>query len=173
MRQWLLRHVHYVTSITLPLLRHPCYSAPVGCETAQPVGTTRCSFRADAAGARGARKFARKVLASYGDQAAVAELIVAELAANVVRHANTPFQVEVQAGGRLIRVAVRDGAAVDLRATAAAGDATSGRGLAIVESLAYRWGVDRTDAGKTVWAELLCPEIDGRSTGRATNPANP
>ena len=90
----------------------------------------------------------------------MAELIVSELASNVVRHANTPFEVEVQAGRRLIRVSVIDGAAVDLRVTAAAGDATSGRGLTIVDALSYRWGVDKTSDGKTVWAELLCPEVE-------------
>ena len=85
---------------------------------------------------------------------------MSELATNVVRHADTPFEVEVQAGRRVIRISVSDGAAVDLRVTAAEGDATSGRGLAIVESLSYRWGVDRTANGKTVWAELLCPEVE-------------
>ncbi len=119
----------------------------------------RKTFPPDPAGARAARKFAREALARYEEQAPIVELIVAELATNVVRHADTPFEVEIQPGRRLIRVNVRDGAAVDLRAAAAAGDATSGRGLAIVESLAYRWGVERTEDGKTVWAELLCPEV--------------
>ena len=126
----------------------------------QRTGPVRSQFAPDPAGARAARKFAREVLDCYEEQADAAELIVAELAANVVRHADTPFEVEVQAGRRLIRVSVSDGAAADLRVSAAAGDATSGRGLAIVDSLAYRWGVDKTQAGKTVWAELLCPEMD-------------
>ena len=130
------------------------------CSSAQKAGVMRSSFTPDPAGARAARRFARQALARYEEQAAVAELIVSELAANVVRHANTPFEVEVQAGRRLIRVSVSDGAAVDLRVTAAAGDATSGRGLAIVDSLSHRWGVDKTGDGKTVWAELLCPEVE-------------
>ena len=126
----------------------------------QETRTARASFTSDPLGARAARKFVRQALARYEEQAEVAELIVSELATNVVRHADTPFDVEVEARGGLIRVRVSDGAAVDLRVTAAAGDATSGRGLAIVDSLAYRWGVERTDEGKTVWAELLCPRAD-------------
>ncbi len=33
-------------------------------------------------------------------------------------------------------------------------DATSGRGLAMVDALSRRWGVGRQGGGKTVWAEL-------------------
>ena len=117
----------------------------------------RQTFEPVPAGARAARKFARAALAEYEEQADVAELIVSELAANVVRHADTSFEVGVEVDDRVIRLSVSDGAAVDLRVTAAAGDATSGRGLAIVESLAYRWGVERTTIGKTVWVELLRP----------------
>lgn len=130
----------------------------MACEAAQSAQGLRSSFRADPAGARAARKFTRQALARYEEQADLAELIVSELATNVVRHAETGFDVEVHIGARFIRVSVSDGAAVDLRVTAAAGDATSGRGLAIVDSLAYRWGVARTEDGKTVWAELLRPE---------------
>ncbi|MGA5467545.1 ATP-binding protein [Streptomyces arboris] len=36
---------------------------------------------------------------------------------------------------------------------------TGGRGLLLVEALAYRWGVDERSAGigKTVWAEVVAP----------------
>ena len=33
-------------------------------------------------------------------------------------------------------------------------DATSGRGLALVQSLADNWGIERTPVGKTVWFEI-------------------
>ncbi|MGW8992331.1 ATP-binding protein [Streptomyces zhihengii] len=32
--------------------------------------------------------------------------------------------------------------------------AESGRGLALLEALAVRWGVERRAGGKTVWCEL-------------------
>lgn len=33
-------------------------------------------------------------------------------------------------------------------------DAGTGRGVRLLESLAGRWGIDRTDGGKTVWFTL-------------------
>lgn len=129
----------------------------MACAEAGGVSFVRQTFQPDPAGARAARKFARAALADYEEQADLAELIVSELAANVVRHAETSFEVGVEVGDSVIRLSVSDGAAVDLRVTAAEGDATSGRGLAIVESLAYRWGVERTTDGKTVWVELVRP----------------
>ncbi|HVF04532.1 MAG TPA: ATP-binding protein [Frankiaceae bacterium] len=110
-------------------------------------------FPADPVGARAARRFARQALWDLGPVAEVAELLVSELATNVVRHATTPFTVDVNPGDP-VRVVVSDGVGVDLQATAAAPDDTSGRGLLILDSLAHRWGVERTDAGKRVWFEL-------------------
>lgn len=110
-------------------------------------------FPADPAGARAARRFTRQALWDLGPVAEVAELLVSELATNVVRHAATPFTVVVEPGDP-VRVVVSDGVAADLRATAADGDATSGRGLMILDALAHRWGVDATEGGKHVWFEL-------------------
>ena len=110
-------------------------------------------FPADPAGARAARRFARQALWDLGPVAEVAELLVSELASNVVRHASTSFTVEVEPGDP-VRVVVSDGVAVDLRVTAARDDATSGRGLLILDALAHRWGVTRDGAGKRVWFEL-------------------
>jgi hypothetical protein len=41
---------------------------------------------------------------------------------------------------------------------AATDDDESGRGLAIVDALASRWGVDRFEGGKSVWFEV--PRLD-------------
>ena len=113
------------------------------------------SFDADPAGARAARRFARHALAHLGEVAEVAELLVSELASNVVRHASTRFTVDVYVGDP-VRVVVSDGVAVDLRVAAAADDATSGRGLLILDALAERWGAETTTSGKQVWFELAC-----------------
>ena len=110
-------------------------------------------FPADPAGARAARRFARQALWDLGPVAEVAELLVSELATNAVRHASTPFTVVVEAGDP-VRVVVSDGVAVDLRVTASEDDATSGRGLLILDALAHRWGVTQDGAGKQVWFEL-------------------
>jgi len=44
----------------------------------------------------------------------------------------------------------------------------SGRGLMLVETLTYRWGVQprAADIGKTVWAELKAPDLPAPPTGR-------
>lgn len=110
-------------------------------------------FPADPVGARAARRFARQALWDLGPVGEVAELLVSELATNVIRHAATPFTVDVSAGDP-VRVVVSDGVAVDLRATPTPDDATSGRGLLILDALAHRWGVERTESGKEVWFEL-------------------
>ncbi|SEC82149.1 ATP-binding protein [Streptomyces sp. TLI_105] len=85
-------------------------------------------------------------------------LCVSELLTNVIRHVGegAPVTVRVVAarGGRT-RVAVTD---PDPRAWPvlrdAAEDAESGRGLALLDALAARWGVDQGPSGKTVWCEL-------------------
>lgn len=111
-------------------------------------------FPADPAGARAARRFARAELDHLGPVAEIAELLVSELASNVVRHASTPFLVDVRPDGDPVRVVVSDGVFTDLRVAAAADDDTSGRGLLILDALAERWGVREVEGGKEVWFEL-------------------
>ncbi|AYN41652.1 ATP-binding protein [Streptomyces dangxiongensis] len=86
-------------------------------------------------------------------------LCATELLTNVIDHLGegTPVTVRVTgaaAGGRT-RVEVTD---PDPRALpvllSAATTAESGRGLALVDALAERWGVDREPDRKTVWCEL-------------------
>ncbi|MEV0224165.1 ATP-binding protein [Streptomyces sp. NPDC050704] len=86
------------------------------------------------------------------------QLCVTELVGNVVRHVGegTPVRVRVmRAGEGRIRVEVAD---PDPRALpvllCATGDDESGRGLALLDAVALRWGVEQGAAGKTVWCEL-------------------
>jgi hypothetical protein len=41
----------------------------------------------------------------------------------------------------------------------AAGDDEGGRGLALVDALATRWGVDADGAGKSVWFEVATSQL--------------
>lgn len=104
--------------------------------------------------ARDARRFVRSILAPYDEVASCAELLVSELATNVIRHASTPFSVDVTIEGDITRVGVTDGVGVDLVVNEATGEDTSGRGLQVLDRLALRWGVERTPTGKRVWFEL-------------------
>lgn len=118
--------------------------------------------------ARGAR-MARHRLAGALDGELCTELIadavavVAELVGNAIRHAEplpggvirVSWRVRTVVERQLIVLRVTDGGALDAPRQRQAGpDAVDGRGLAIVTALADRWGVERDNAGQSVWAEL-------------------
>jgi anti-sigma regulatory factor (Ser/Thr protein kinase) len=83
-----------------------------------------------------------------------AVLVVAELLANVVVHARTPFHLSARLEGLLLHVAVSDGrVGVPARSVNPAAGRVSG--LRMVTAVAFRWGWQEHEAGKTVWAELI------------------
>ena len=91
--------------------------------------------------------------AGRGTTVADAALIVTELATNAVRHAVSPFSVVLRIHGSGARIAVSD-----QRGLASTPDAeliaTLPHGLAMIDTIATRWGVELTAGGKTVWAEF-------------------
>jgi len=123
-----------------------------------------------------ARRFVSQQLSDWDDGSLleVVTLLVSELVANAVVHAGSHVDVLVQLTDEIARVEVSDAsdtlpgaghADVDASGEPTVGadadlgldpDAdTSGRGLAIVEALAERWGARRRPAGgKTVWFEV-------------------
>ena len=82
-------------------------------------------------------------------------LIVAanELAANAVLHARTEFTVRVLIDADRVRIEVSDGNTRMPQPCLTPADATSGRGLAIVDGTGLQWGADRHAGGKTVWVQ--------------------
>lgn len=103
-----------------------------------------------------ARRALRDQLAAWGADELdfVATQALTELATNAVIHAHTEFTVTIVWSGDLLRVAVQDGSLKLPRQRGYAVDATTGRGLALVDRLCQSWGVDRDGAGKTVWFEV-------------------
>jgi MEDS: MEthanogen/methylotroph, DcmR Sensory domain len=105
-----------------------------------------------------ARHFAVATLNAWGagdmagDLAGDVALVVTELAANAIEHAGSAFTVILSPRDDLLRISVRDAGALDgtgLRATPL-------HGLAVVDAMASRWGVESLgNAGKTVWVDLL------------------
>jgi hypothetical protein len=122
---------------------------------ATPASATRAfGLSGDAPAA--ARHFAVDAVRRLGaaDLADDTALVVTELAANAIVHAQTGFTVDLTAGPRVLRIAVRDGSPLP---PAAAADlpALPLHGLGAVDALASRWGVERLGhSGKSVWAEL-------------------
>ena len=103
-----------------------------------------------------ARAFVRSLLAACDlrDYIDDAVLIASELVTNAVLHARTGIQLRVLSEGSSVRLEVYDENSRLPTLAAVDPAATSGRGLAVVSSLAGSWGVELERYGKVVWAEL-------------------
>ncbi len=106
-----------------------------------------------------ARRFVTRVLEEWGEQALepVAELVISELATNAVVHAGSPFRAFLHRSGGVLLVAVKDATGGRAERRQATLDGLGGRGVAIIEALAQRWGSETLPEGKLVWAELPSP----------------
>lgn len=115
---------------------------------------------------RTGRHFVRDVLIDWDLDQLVddAQLAVSELVSNAVSHAGTTISVSIRADDELT-VVVRDEAGtmpVSTQPTQAASDATSGRGLQIVEAVSDSWGVSAAAGGKSIWFTLRIPDHGAR-----------
>ena len=116
-------------------------------------------FRPDPQAVSGARRFLRRALRGIevgpaGDEFIDVLVMAAnELAANAVLHARTEFTVRVLIDALWVRVEVSDGNTRMPQPCLAPADATSGRGLAIVDGSGLQWGAKRHARGKTVWVQ--------------------
>jgi hypothetical protein len=109
--------------------------------------------------AAAARKGAAAALAGADDAARDdALLVIGELVSNAIRHAATDLHLSLVVEPGHMRVEVFDADPRPPALLAADVDATSGRGLIIVASLARTWGYGSAQreglSGKIVWAEL-------------------
>lgn len=132
----------------------------------RPPRPFRMLFTSSRRSARLARRLTAERLDAWGvpydsEPARSAELIVAELAANAVRHGfvtGRDFELRLDTPPGLVRVEVSDALGERLppqHPSIPPAGAESGYGLLLVDALASRWGVTpRAPVGKTVWAEL-------------------
>ncbi|MFB7502221.1 ATP-binding protein [Streptomyces broussonetiae] len=128
-------------------------------------------IRPDPAEVGRARRWARSRLAGLGIAAdePLAEnliLLVSELVTNAVVHTGRPAVLRLSLPGAAaevpqgavasvtVRVEVADTSSRAPVPRCARGDATGGRGLALVACLADRWGWSPEGAGKNIWCEL-------------------
>lgn len=103
---------------------------------------------------RAARSLVADALGSSGYEGDVETvlLLVSELCTNAVRHAATEFEVHIEAGRREVTVTVVDhDPAHPPRLGDPGPQATSGRGLFIVERLSKSWGCETRGPDKLVW----------------------
>jgi PAS domain S-box-containing protein len=118
-----------------------------------------------------ARRFVAAALAEVDeDLLDTVALLTSELVTNAILHAGTDLEVRVWATGGRVHVSVFDEAPA--RTVRPRGDdleATTGRGLQLVELLSSAHGTDISPEGKTVWFELW----PGRDTGDPTGWTSP
>ena len=104
-----------------------------------------------------ARRFVSETLATWSADglAWASQQIVSELATNAVLHAASPFTVALGLSDGVLRIEVGDESARAPRQRHYSDEATTGRGLSLVASIARAWGVTQGASGKRVWCELV------------------
>ncbi len=102
------------------------------------------------------RAFVRSALAGAIDEEALDTvlLLTSEVVTNAILHAKTPSEVRLIRLHDAVRVEVADASTLLPERRFFDFDSASGRGLAIVEAVAARWGIEPAAAHKTVWFEV-------------------
>ncbi|WNM36759.1 ATP-binding protein [Streptomyces sp. Li-HN-5-11] len=142
------------------------------CTGCMPRRAWELPFLAEAEEVAALRRLLRLHLEFWGLQelSEAAELCVSELVANVIKHVGpgTPTTLAVRMNGTRLRIEVHDPDPRALPTLADAdSDAESGRGMALIDALTDRWGVDLTVGRKATWCELRTSGTadDGHVTG--------
>ncbi len=120
-----------------------------------PARSANKSFEPTSEAASEARRYADDVLREW--DVAIPDdvlLLVAELAANAVRHARTHFELSLRLQSGSLLVAVSDADCAPPELVDPLPTASGGRGLLIVNALATSWGWEPLPGGKTVWAAV-------------------
>jgi anti-sigma regulatory factor (Ser/Thr protein kinase) len=141
-----------------------------GCEITEPRLRCVLPFEAASAEVRLLRRAAVTQLSRWGVPVAPdeAELLVTELATNVVKHVGegAPARLILEWRGERLRLEVHDTSRALPSPATADCDAECGRGLHLLAALAVDWGTVLTAAGKAVWCEIeigaghTCPRIE-------------
>jgi anti-sigma regulatory factor (Ser/Thr protein kinase) len=111
-----------------------------------------------------ARRFVGAVLRDHGfatgEVVEAAVLLTSELVTNAVLYSAGTINVDVDLDLTAVRVEVADTSADPPSPQETTPEATSGRGLHLVEAMARAWGIEQQrDAGKVVWFELDVPPL--------------
>jgi anti-sigma regulatory factor (Ser/Thr protein kinase) len=104
------------------------------------------------------RRFVRDHLSDRAgvdrDTVDMAELLVGELVTNAVVHSRTDVSVRVHQYNVRLRIEVYDENPRMPQPCLTPLEATSGRGLGLVDAFSSAWGVQRLADGKVVWFEI-------------------
>ncbi|MEV8406423.1 ATP-binding protein [Streptomyces niveus] len=133
--------------------------------TARPTGTEHPGYTQTlprtARSVVPARSLVRTALGAWGLEhlADTGALVVTELLSNSVNHTRTcSVRLTVtRPSETFVRIAVADNSkAIPMLRTTAGDSDETGRGLAIIDALTWRWGTDLFHEGKRVWGDLKC-----------------
>jgi len=133
------------------------YTPGTGSEPTEGMTTHTSALPYTAEAARDARSQVARLLGGRCSLATIqtASLLTSELATNAVLHAAPPVHLHARITGAIIRVEVHDGGAGTSPTLGTARETDhGGRGLAIIEALASRWGTEPVRGGNVVWFEL-------------------
>ena len=104
-----------------------------------------------------ARRFVAERVGEMGLECEVDDvaLVASELVTNAVLHASSPTRVALYVHDERLRLEVHDDSSVMPERRRATDQASTGRGLALVDGLAEAWGVSLSaGGGKSVWADF-------------------
>jgi anti-sigma regulatory factor (Ser/Thr protein kinase) len=136
----------------------------VSASSDDPASHARVLLPATPQSAAASRRFIARILAGWDLTSLrdTAILLGNELVTNALRHARSAVEVELTRRASTLRIAIHDATVTPPVRRFNGPEASSGRGLAMVEALAAGWGVlPRPPAGKTVWFELRVPHATG------------
>ena len=135
----------------------------------------RRSFSNDKAAVGEARRFVSEVLEDRHPDALVetAVLLTSEVVSNAVLHGRSAPTVVISLADDRVRVAVDDASpALPVRKHYGL-EATTGRGLMLLETLADGWGAERVGSGKRVWFDLDSTTAARTTTTEQSTAARP
>jgi anti-sigma regulatory factor (Ser/Thr protein kinase) len=115
------------------------------------------TFAADLRSVGDARRFLREVMAGWDtdDYDMTAAQVLTELATNAALHARSDYTVHLRLDPESLLVEVTDSSPAWPQQKHYGSDATTGRGIAMVEALSTVWGVQASPTGKTVWCRVV------------------
>jgi anti-sigma regulatory factor (Ser/Thr protein kinase) len=110
-----------------------------------------------------ARQFLRRSLASWGvdEYDLGGPQVLTELATNAALHARSAYTVHLVLEPAALLVEVTDSSPALPQHRHYGVDATTGRGIALVEALSSAWGVESSPTGKTVWCRVAPDDAFG------------
>lgn len=125
-----------------------------------------CELPGEAGSVPSARRFVRRTLSAWDreEYEEAGTLLVSELVGNAVLHARSAVRVDLLDLADGVLLTVTDGSAVLPVVRRHSREASTGRGLWLLDQYSAAHGVERLPDGKQVWA-VLCPEVADPAEG--------